>query len=67
MATIGYDTGAIYGGRDLSSRVRVYNKAPSLPLVLVLIRPLVELARSTQPGDYDSIQLVSSSRQPIDL
>ena len=23
VATIGYDTGAIYGGRDLSSRVRV--------------------------------------------
>lgn len=22
VATIGYDTGAIYGGRDLSSRVR---------------------------------------------
>jgi hypothetical protein len=38
VATIGYDTGAIYGGRDLSSRVRVSYSYYNVSVVwLVLI------------------------------
>ena len=61
VATIGYDTGAIYGGRDLSSRVSVscqcpsYNKLAGISLVAE-IHPFCPV--QLHSGDDHSLQFV---------
>lgn len=60
VATVGYDTGAVYGGRDLSSRV----STPCLPGVLLFHRSIAPIAfvRGTRRGPpFASTSFITSN------